>query len=76
MSRRANCWDNALAESFFKTMKTEMVYHHQFATRQQARLAIFEYIEIFYNRERRHSKLGYLTPCQYEERLYNQAVAA
>lgn len=76
MSRKGNCWDNAVAESFFKTMKTEMVYHHKFATRQQARLAVFEYIESFYNRKRRHSALGYLTPCQYESLLYNQAVAA
>ena len=76
MSRKGNCWDNAVAESFFKTMKTEMVYHHQFATRQEARLAIFEYIEGFYNRKRRHSKLGYLTPCQYENLWYNQAVDA
>ena len=75
-SRKGNCWDNAVAESFFKTMKTEMLYHHQFATRQQARLAIFEYIESFYNRKRRHSALGYLTPCQYENLLYNQAAAA
>ncbi|GAB3829516.1 hypothetical protein GCM10028895_44470 [Pontibacter rugosus] len=76
MSRKGNCWDNAVAESFFKTMKTEMVYHHQFATRQEARLAVFEYIEGFYNRKRRHSALGYLTPCQYEKLLCNQAVAA
>ena len=56
--------------------KTEIIYHRKFATRQQARLAIFEYIEIFYNRERRHSALGCLTPCQYEERLYQQSRAA
>ena len=72
MSRKGNCWDNAVAESFFKTMKTEMVYHHKFATRQEARLAVFEYIEGFYNRKRRHSALGYLTPCQVEEELYQQ----
>jgi len=54
-----------------------MVYHHhQFATRQEARLAIFEYIEGYYNRKRRHSALGYLTPYQYENLLYNQTVAA
>ncbi|WP_262890428.1 IS3 family transposase [Pontibacter beigongshangensis] len=76
MSRKGNCWDNAVAESFFKTMKTEMVYHCKFATRQQARLAVFEYIEGFYNRKRRHSALGYLAPCQYENQLYNQTVAA
>ncbi len=76
MSRRGNCWDNAVAESFFKTMKTEMVYHHKFATIAEAKLAVFEYIESFYNRKRRHSALGYLTPCQYENQLYSQAVAA
>lgn len=76
MSRKGNCWDNAVAESFFKTMKTEMVYHRRFATRQQARLAVFEYIEGFYNRKRRHSALGYLTPCQVEEGLYQQNRAA
>ena len=76
MSRRGDCLDNAVAESFFKTMKTEMVYHHQFATRQEASLAVFEYIEGFYNRKRRHSALRYLTPCQYEEWLYQQNMAA
>ncbi|RDV16842.1 hypothetical protein DXT99_03420 [Pontibacter diazotrophicus] len=65
-----------MAESFFKRLKTEMVYHHKFATIAEARLAVFEYIEIFYNRKRRHSALGFLTPCQYEDLLYNQAVAA
>ncbi|MCC9138678.1 IS3 family transposase, partial [Pontibacter silvestris] len=63
-------------ESFFKTMKSEMVYHHRFATRQQAQLAVFEYIEGFYNRKRRHSALGYLTPSQYEQWLYQQSMAA
>ncbi|AKD02118.1 integrase [Pontibacter korlensis] len=76
MSRKGNCWDNAVAESFFKTMKTEMVYHHRFATRQEAGLAVFEYIEGFYNRKRRHSALGYLTPSQVEEELYQQRRAA
>ena len=76
MSRKGNCWDNAVAESFFKTMKTEMVYHHKFTTRQQARLAVFEYIEGFYNRKRRHSALGYLSPCQVVKELYQQKIAA
>ncbi|WP_181885227.1 IS3 family transposase [Pontibacter diazotrophicus] len=76
MSRKGNCWDNAVAESFFKTMKAEMVYHHKFATIAEAKLAVFKYIESFYNRKRRHSALEYLTPCQYESLLYNQAVAA
>ncbi|MCC9168584.1 IS3 family transposase [Pontibacter sp. XAAS-A31] len=65
-----------MAESFFKTLKTELIYHRKFATRQEARLAIFAYIEIFYNRKRRHSALVYLTPCQYENLPYNQAMAA
>lgn len=76
MSRKGNCWDNAVAESFFKTMKTEMVYHHKFATITEAKLAVFEYIESFYNRKRRQSALGYMTPCQYENLLYSQTVAA
>ena len=76
MSRKGNCWDNAVAESFFKTMKTEMVYHHKFTTRQQDRLAVFEYIEGFYNRKRRHSALGYLSPCQVLKELYQQKIAA
>lgn len=71
MSRKGNCWDNAVAESFFKTLKTEMVYHRSFQTKAEARLAVFEYIEVWYNRQRRHSALGYLTPCQYEDVLLN-----
>ena len=69
MSRKGNCWDNAVAESFFKTLKTEMVYHQRFATRQETRVAVFEYIEVWYNRNRRHSALGYLSPCQYEQTI-------
>ncbi len=66
MSRRGNCWDNAVAESFFKTLKQELVYHERFTTREQARLAIFEYIEAFYNRQRKHSRNEYLSPADYE----------
>ncbi len=69
MSRKGNCRDNTVAETFIKTMKTEMVYHHKFATRQEASLAVFEYIEGWYNKKRRHAALGYLTPCQYESLL-------
>jgi len=76
MSRKGNCWDNAVAESFFKTMKTEMVYHRDFKTKTEAKLAIFEYIEVWYNRQRRHSALGYLTPCQYEKTLLNNKMSA
>ena len=66
MSRRGNCWDNAVAESFFATLKTELIYGRAWPTRQQLRAAIFEYIEIFYNRKRRHSTLNYKTPAQIE----------
>ncbi len=67
MSRRGNCWDNAVAESFFATLKTELVYKSNWATRSQARAAIFEYIEIFYNRCRLHSSLDYVTPVAFEQ---------
>ena len=76
MSRKGNCWDNAVAESFFKTMKTELIYHRKFATRQEARLAIFEYIEGWYNRKRRHSALDYRTPCHLESLYLKNNVAA
>ncbi len=66
MSRRGDCYDNAPVESFFGTLKTELVYQQRFATRQAARQAVFEYIEVFYNRQRRHSALGYLSPEAYE----------
>jgi putative transposase len=67
MSRKGNCWDNAPAESFFKTLKNELWGHKAFATREIARMAIFEYIEVFYNRQRLHSGLGYLTPVEFEQ---------
>ena len=66
MSRKGDCWDNAVAESFFATLKVELVYETLFITRAQARLQIFEYIEVFYNRVRRHSYLGYVSPVDYE----------
>lgn len=66
MSRKGNCWDNSVAESFFKTLKTELVYHCEFKTRAKARQMIFEYIEVFYNRERLHSANSYLSPVEYE----------
>jgi transposase InsO family protein len=66
MSRKGNCWDNAVAESFFGIMKTELVYHTRYEGHQDTLHSIFEYIEVFYNRERRHSTLGYLTPVEYE----------
>lgn len=67
MSRRGNCYDNAVAESFFSTLKNELVHYCDFRTRDEARAAIFEYIEIFYNRQRRHQTLGYLSPVQFEQ---------
>lgn len=66
MSRKANCYDNAYAETFFRTLKSELVYQRKFKTRKEAENAIFEYIEVFYNRERLHSALGYVTPEEYE----------
>lgn len=66
MSRKGNCWDNAVAESFFGTLKTELVHRTRWLTRLAARTAIFEYIEVFYNRQRRHSHLDYMSPVEYE----------
>ena len=67
MSRKGNCWDNAVAESFFSTIKTEIIFQHKFKTREEAKHAIFEYIEVFYNRVRMHSTNDYLSPVIYEE---------
>lgn len=69
MSRKGNCWDNAPMESFYHSLKTEMIYFRRFKTRAQARLEIFEFIEVFYNRKRIHSTLGYLSPEEFETRL-------
>ena len=66
MSRKGDCWDNAPAESFFKTLKAELYGHQAFGSRQEARTAIFEYIEVFYNRVRLHSTLGYQSPVDFE----------
>lgn len=67
MSRRANCWDNAPMESFFASLKKELVHDADFITRHEARAAIVEYIEVFYNNQRRHSSLGYVAPAEYEQ---------
>jgi transposase InsO family protein len=67
MSRRADCWDNAPMESFFASLKKELVHGADFATRAEARAAIVEYIEVFYNTKRRHSSLGYVSPAEYEQ---------
>jgi len=69
MSGRGNCYDNAVAESFFSNLKNELVHHCDFHTREAARAAIFDYIEVFYNRQRRHQTLGYLSPAQYERQV-------
>jgi len=66
MSRKGDCWDNAVMESFFHTLKTELVHHRDYLTRAEARADIFEWIEAFYNRKRRHSTLGYLSPMEFE----------
>ena len=71
MSRRGNCWDNAAMESFFASLKKELVHDEDYATREEATRSIFEYIEVFYNRVRRHSSLGYVAPAEYE-RAHNQ----
>jgi transposase InsO family protein len=67
MSRRADCWDNAPMESFFATLKKELVHGADFATRAAARAAVVEYVEVFYNNKRRHSSLGYVAPAEYEQ---------
>lgn len=67
MSRKGNCWDNAVVESFFHTLKTELIYHFFYKTREEAMQSIFEYIVVFYNRKRRHSTLGYQSPERYEK---------
>jgi putative transposase len=69
MSRTGNCYDNAVMESFFSTLKTELVHHENYQSREQARQSIFEYIEVFYNRQRRHSAIGYKSPEAFETSL-------
>ncbi len=66
MSGKGNCWDNAVMESFYRSLKVELIYQNHYQTRREAQRDIFEYIEIFYNRERLHSSLGYYTPEEYE----------
>ena len=72
MSRTGNCWDNAVMESFFSRLKVELVYAENYQTAEQAYRSLFEYIEVFYNRVRRHSSLGYISPAQYEDNYYAQ----
>jgi len=67
MSRKGDCWDNAVMESFFHTMKTEHTYFERYQSRVEARSKLFDYIEVFYNRQRKHSTLGYKSPLAFEE---------
>jgi putative transposase len=76
MSRKGDCWDNAVVESFFGTLKQELVHRSDFATRAEARSEVFEYIEVFYNRWRRHSYLGYVSPAEFEAAAATAALAA
>lgn len=76
MSRAGNCWDNAVAESFFATLKTELVSDAQWPTRSSAQRALFEYIEVWYNNKRLHASLGYKTPAQYESTMLERLKAA
>jgi transposase InsO family protein len=76
MSRKGNCWDNAVTESFFGNLKRELVHHERFATRQEAKDKIFDYIEVFYNRSRIHSASEYLAPAEYEARYRAQVQQA
>jgi transposase InsO family protein len=75
LSRPRQCWDNAVAESWFSTLKSELIYRRPWPTRAQARQAIFEFIEVFYNRQRLHSSLGYLSPVEYEAGKVHQPKA-
>jgi putative transposase len=74
MSRKGHCWDNAVAESFVHTLKTELIYLEDFDTHAQAQTAVFEYIEVFYNRQRGHSANGYLAPLAYEQTLKTNGI--
>ena len=76
MSRKGDCWDNAPMESFVHTLKTELTHHKKYRTREQARRDIFEYIEVFYNRQRLHSSLGYKSPAEFESEFQTAASAA
>ena len=70
MSRKGNCWDNAPMESFCGALKSELVHHRRFSTREQARREIDEYLEIFYNRIRQQARLGYLSPAAFNQKCY------
>lgn len=76
MSGRGNCFDNAVAESFFHTLKTECIYFERYKNRAHATQSIFEYVEVFYNNQRRHSTLGYVSPAEFERRYYQQQLCS
>jgi transposase InsO family protein len=76
MSRKGNCWDNAVAESFFGTLEIELIEGADWQTRNEARTAIFEFVEVWYNRYRRHSSLEYLTPAEFDKRLWEATRAS
>ena len=76
MSRKGNCWDNAIAESFFKSLKVEWIYKHTYEQKQQAELSVFIWIETWYNRNRRHSALNYKTIKEFELEIINHKYAA
>jgi transposase InsO family protein len=76
MSRKGNCWDNAPMESFFKTMKVELIYPQHYNTHEEAQRGIFEYIEVFYNRQRMHSALNFQTPCAFEASINQSTTPA
>ena len=76
MSRKGDCLDNAPMESFWGTLKNELIYHKQFSTRQQAIQEITEYIEVFYNRQRKQARLGYLSHATFTQQYYKKLIAA
>lgn len=76
MSRTGDCWDNAPMESFWGSLKNELVHHRRFATREQARQEITEYIEVFYNRQRKQARLGYLSPAAFTQKFVIKQLAA
>jgi len=71
MSRKGNCWDNAVAESFFHSLKVELIHGEKYVTRAAIKQSVFEYIEVYYNRVRRHSAVNSIAPMQYEEQTTN-----
>ncbi len=73
MSAKGDCWDNAPVESFFATLKKELIHQRNYASREEARLEVFEFIEVYYNRQRRHSTLDYLSPNEFEEKSSSQS---